>query len=314
MKRLEEVLEGVKTLLITGHVRPDGDCVGSCLAVKNYVERVCPEVRVTVCLEPFSKDFAFLKGAEQVVKEVSGPFDLALSLDASSRDRLCEGVSEAFDSAVRRVCIDHHVTNTGYADESHVEAEASSTCEVLFGLMDESVLTREVAECLYLGMVHDTGVFKHSNTKERTMAAAGRLISLGARPDQIIDETFYKKTFLQNRALGKALCRAELFLQGKVIGSYLTRKDMEAIGVSSRDLDGIIDQLRVTEGTECAVFLYELEPGVFKASLRANGSVDVSRAAFSFGGGGHVKAAGCQLSGTPEEVLSKLLTELSKQL
>ena len=168
-------------------------------------------------------------------------------MDASSRDRLSEGVLPAFEKAGKTACIDHHITNTGYTDITFVKPEASSTCEVLCGLLEDSYITKETAECLYLGIVHDTGVFKHSNTTEHTMKEAGRMISFGARPEVIIDDTFYKKTFLQNKILGKALERAELYLDGSVIASFLSLEEMEEFGLSGKDLDGIIDQLRVTE-------------------------------------------------------------------
>ena len=314
MKKIEELVKGAASAVVTGHVRPDGDCVGACLAVKNYLKRACPALSVTVCLEDFAESFLFLDGASETVTKAAGNFDVCLVLDASSRDRLCEGVLPAFLGAGKTICIDHHITNTGFAEESFVEPSASSTCEVLFSMMDERYLGEEVAQCLYLGIVHDTGVFKHSNTTERTMEIAGRLISLGVRPEKIIDETFYKKTFFQNKILGEALSRACLYLDGRVIASYITKEEMDVYRLSGKDLDGIIDQLRVTEGTEAAVFLYELTPGLYKVSLRANGSADVSRTAGAFGGGGHVKAAGCQIPGNPEEIVGKVLEELKKQL
>ena len=314
MKRIEEWLNGVSSLLVTGHVRPDGDCVGACLGIKNYLEAAVPELNVTVCLEEFSPNFRFLRGADDVVAETDASYDLCLVMDASSRDRLSEGVLPAFEKAGKTACIDHHITNTGYTDITFVKPEASSTCEVLCGLLEDSYITKETAECLYLGIVHDTGVFKHSNTTEHTMKEAGRMISFGARPEVIIDDTFYKKTFLQNKILGKALERAELYLDGSVIASFLSLEEMEEFGLSGKDLDGIIDQLRVTEGTEAAVFLYELKEMEYKVSLRANGRLDVSRVASAFGGGGHIKAAGCQLTGSPDFILSRLFEELKKQL
>lgn len=310
MKRLEELLDGTGSVLITGHVRPDGDCVGACLAARAYILRVRPETAVTVCLEPFPSSFGFLPGSETAVPAVSGPFDLALALDASSYDRMTEGVREAFDGARRTFCIDHHITNTHFAQESLVAADASSTCEVLFGLMDERLVTKEIADCLYLGIVHDTGVFKHSNTSEATMRAAGRLISLGAVPSRIIDDTFYRKTFTQNRLLGRALLQAETAFDGTLVLSHISWEDLRTEGAGSQDVEGIIDQLRVTAGCRTAAFLYELSPGSWKVSLRSNDETDVAAAASVFGGGGHKKAAGCSLEGSLAEVREKLTEAL----
>ena len=146
------------------------------------------------------------------------------------------------------------------------------------------------------------------------MRTAGRLISLGARPEQIIDKTFYKKTFLQNKILGTALCRAELFLDGKIIASYIMLEEMEKLKLSGKDLDGIIDQLRLTEGVECALFLYESGAQEYKVSMRSQDRVDVSRIATFFGGGGHVHAAGCTMSGSIHDVINNLAIHISRQL
>lgn len=314
MKRLDDILSGARRILVTGHVRPDGDCVGACLAVRAYAAAAVPEAQVDVCLEPFSPTFDFLKGSGDVIAAPEGEYDLALVLDASSFDRITESAVPAFRAADRTFCIDHHVTNTLFAQETHVEAEASSTCEVLFGLMREDLIDAEIARCLYLGIVHDTGVFKHSNTGERTMRIAGRLISLGAVPARIIDDTFYAKTFVQNRLLGRALVRAQLFCDGAIICSWISKEDLDREGAGSQDIEGIIDQLRVTQGTRIAVFLYELALNEWKVSLRANDTVDVAAVAAEFGGGGHVKAAGCSLSGSLNDCANTLLKRLAQEV
>lgn len=314
MTRLDEILAGAGSLLITGHVRPDGDCVGACLAAAAYAASLDPDRKITVCLEPFPDSFGFLPGAGAAVRETSDDFDLALALDASTFERLTPPVRDAFQRAKRSFCIDHHVTNTRFAQETYVESDASSTCEVLFYLMEEKRITQEIASALYLGIVHDTGVFKHSNTTERTMRAAGRLVTLGAQPSHIIDETFYRKSFRQNRLLGQALLQAQLEREGQIIHSYISLQQLLAEGGNSQDIEGIIDQLRVTGGVRVAVFLYELEPGQWKASLRSNDETDVSAVCAVFGGGGHVRAAGCSLTGTLAQVREKLLEAVGQAL
>ncbi len=317
MRRIEEVLDGAEKICITGHIHPDGDCVGSCLGLYNYIREVRPDLSVTVYLEPFSENFLFLRGADRVNHTYpdAEPADVCLALDCGDKERL--GASGKYwDAAKRKVCIDHHVTNTAFGDVNQVCPKASSTSEVLFELMEEERITKETAECLYLGIVHDTGVFKHSNTAGRTMAIAGKLLEKGVSSSYIIDETFYKKTFPQNKALGRALASARLLLDGKFIAGAVTADDLRELGLLPRELDGIVDQLRVTSGVCAAAFLYETgEAGQeWKVSLRANDGVDVSRIATLFGGGGHVKAAGCTMHGEWSEIAGQLARLVEKQL
>ncbi len=307
--------KSVGNVAIIGHIRPDGDCIGSCLGLFNYLKAVYPQVETKVYLGDPAPRFAYLKGFDQIntifAQEVS--FDLCICLDCSDEERLGDG-KPILQLAKHSICIDHHVTNTRYAGENVVEPEASSTCEILYGLMKEEGITREVAECLYTGIIHDTGVFKYSCTSAKTMAIAGRLMETGIDFTDIIDGSFYRKTYLQNQILGRALLESVSFLDGKCIFSVVRLKDMKFYGVTSKDLDGIVEQLRLTEGVECAIFLYEIESQIFKVSLRATGDLNVAEIAGYFGGGGHIKAAGCTMSGTIYDVVNNLSAHIEKQL
>ncbi len=314
MTKLDERICQAESIVILGHVHPDGDCVGSSLGMYNYIRENYPQIPVQVYLEPFPESFRFLSGADRVSSEFTDGkrYDLCLALDASDRERLGEA-GVYFDTAARTLCIDHHITNTGYAEENIVHPEASSVSEVIACRMEKEKISQKTAECLYLGIVHDTGVFKHSNTSEKTMQTAGMLLAKGVSSSRIIDDTFYKKTFTQNQLLGQALLRARLYLEGFVAGSFLTAEDMARFGGSPKDMDGIVDQLRVTDGVEAAVFLYETGPSQFKISMRSNQIVDVSRIASAFGGGGHVRAAGGSATGDPEEILQQVVHHIEEQ-
>lgn len=305
----------IKKIAILGHIRPDGDCVGSCLALKNYIEETAPGAEVKVFLGDFSESFLMLKGANEILHnfETEEVFDLCVSLDASDRERLGDGVA-IFDAAKQTICIDHHITNMGFAQENIIDAKASSTSELLFTLLDKDKISKETAACLYMGIVHDTGVFRHSNTTKKTMEAAGFLVDKGIPFSEIIDETFYKKTYVQNQILGRALMESVLFFGGRCVFTRVTEKDMKFYGVTAKDLDGIVDQLRVTDGVEVAIFFYETAPQVYKVSMRANGDVNVAKVAQYFGGGGHIKAAGCTMSGSLHDVINNLSEQIAKQL
>lgn len=304
-----------RKIAIAGHVRPDGDCVGSCLALYAYMKRLCPMANVTVFLEQPSEIFSFLKGFWDIDSNFQNEevFDVFFALDSGDVDRLGDA-KEMFLSAKNKICIDHHISNRGFGDKSVVEAQASSTCEILFRLFQKEYMDVDIAMALYTGIVHDTGVFQYTNMKKGTFLAVGELVEYGFDTSKIIDETFYQKTYVQNQILGRALLESILFMDGKCIASSVDVRMMNFYHVTSKDLDGIINQLRVTKGVECAIFLYEIRSQEYKVSMRSNGLVDVAEIASYFGGGGHMRAAGCTMNGTFYDVLNNLSLHIEKQL
>ncbi len=315
MKNFKSQLGGVKTAAIAGHIRPDGDCVGSCLATYNYIKQNYPQIDVTLYLEEIPNKFKFLAGADEIVHsfEEEKEYDLFIAQDCGDAARLGSAAA-LFAKAKKTVCIDHHISNDSFADVNHIFPDASSTSELVFGLIGEENLTKEIAECIYLGIVHDTGVFQYSCTSSKTMEIAGKLMEQGIDYSKIIDDTFYTKTFEQNQILGKALLSGRRFADGRIIASVVTAEDMETYHVLPKHLDGIVNQLRITRGVEAAVFLYENEDGAYKVSTRSNGLVDVAALAMKFGGGGHRQAAGFSMNGKPWEIISVIVSELEKQL
>lgn len=314
MTKLETMIDQAGKIVILGHVNPDGDCVGSCLAVYNYIKEWDSTKAVTVRLERAPSKFSYLSGFDAIETEVGEEtYDLCICLDSSDEERLGDFKS-CFDRSAKTICIDHHITNRGYAQENVIDGHASSACEVVYGQLDESRISKRVAECIYTGIIHDTGVFKYSNTSRKTMEIAGKMMEKGIDFGTIIDGSFYKKTYMQSQILGRALLESITFLDGRCIFSVVRKKDMDFYGVDKSDLDGIVDQLRVIDGIECAIFLYETGIHQFKVSLRSNSIVDVSRIAAYFGGGGHVRAAGCTMSGSVHDVVNNLSAHIAEQL
>lgn len=312
---LDTMLTEVKTVAILGHIRPDGDCVGSCLAAYNYMEEHHPQVEAVIYLEQPSVKFAYLKNFDKINSDFSQErqYDLCLCLDSSDTLRFGEAV-KYLNSAKKSLCVDHHITNLKFAGENVVEVSASSTCEVLYGLLDENKISKEVAECIYTGIIHDTGVFKYDCTSARTMEIAGKMMSKGINFSKIIDDSFYRKTYVQNQILGRALLESITFLEGRLIFSVIHKRDMDFFEVGSADMDGVIDQLRITQGVECAIFMYETACREYKVSLRSTTDLDVSKVAVYFGGGGHKKAAGCTMAGSVHDVINNLSEQIVKQL
>ncbi len=320
-QRFNNWTEGVKTVAISGHIRPDGDCVGSCLGLCTYLLDQDPDLCVDVYLDSIPEEFRFLKHADRIRQEneENRIYDLCIILDCSDPDRMNRAES-VFAQAGRTLCIDHHITNQGFGDLSIVCPESSSTCELLYYLIKEhnifghAPISIDCAVALYLGIVHDTGVFRHTNTTMETMMAAGELIRYGINTEKIINDTFFRKTYIQNQLLGKALTESMLVLDGRMIFSVLYRKDFSLLKATQQDTDGIIDQLRVTEGIHAALFLYESGEGEFKVSLRSDEYVDVSVIAREFGGGGHVRAAGCTMNGTVHDIVNNIASRVEMQL
>lgn len=314
MINLDEKLRGITSVGISGHVRPDGDCVGSTMAVYNYIDTYFPEISVDIYLESIPNVFRFLKNTDQIKETADDKvYDLFIALDCGDKERLGSN-AKYYEMAKHTLCIDHHASNQAFAEDNYIIPDASSTCELVFNMMDTDKITKEIAECLYTGIVHDTGVFQYSCTSSTTMNVVGVLMEKGIDYPKIVDDTFYTKTYNQNRILGYALLNSKLYLDGKVILTYLTKENLKEFDCTPKELDGIVNQLRVTKDTVVAVFLYESEDGSFKASFRVNGEFNVAEIAICFGGGGHIKAAGCNVYGTIDDVIDRILVEIEKRL
>lgn len=315
MNDLLAAVGDAKHLAIAGHIRPDGDCIGSVLAVYHYLQANGDGLVVDMYLDAVPCRFLGIEGAENIQTEASGDevYDLLIAVDCGDEKRL--GKAAVYLKTARRsICVDHHISNGGFADENVIRPDASSTCEVLFDLMEYERMDQKTAAALYLGIAHDTGMFCYSNTTAKTLETAARLMKFDIAHTKMITETFYSKTYLQNQVLGRALMESILVLDGQCIVSAMRKKDMEFYGVESDDLEGIVNQLQLTRGTHVAIFVYEMESQVFKVSMRSDEHVDVSRVAVFFGGGGHVRAAGCSMTGSFHDVINNLLLHIDRQL
>lgn len=315
MSSIYEMIKDASYIGIAGHVRPDGDCLGSCTALLGYIKDNYPDKKVEVFLDTVPEKFADLNGVNEIITDYPArdSFDVFFCLDCAALDRLPNSLAY-FENAAKTICIDHHVSNTGFANVNYCKPDLSSTCETLVELMDFNLISEEVARSLYTGIIHDTGVFKHSCTSSRTMEIAGALMDKGLDVSSIIDDSFYRKTYTQNQILGRCLLESMLVLDGKVIVSAISQKMMSFYGAITDDLDGIIDQLRVTKGVEVAILIHETAEQEYKVSMRSNGKVNVSEICIYFGGGGHVRAAGCTIRGSIHDVINNLTSHIEKQL
>lgn len=312
---LANILEGKTRAAISGHVRPDGDCIGSCLGLYLYLKEQYPHIRTDVYLEEIPGAYRMIKGTDEVKSQIpeGEVYDVFFCLDCGDKERL--GFSAPlFEAAKETVCIDHHVSNEAFADQNHIVPDASSTSELVFTLLDKEKISKEAAEALYMGIVHDTGVFQYSCTSPETMEIAAELMRKGINGSEIIDKTYYEKTYVQNQILGRALLESMLIMDKRCIVSVIRQRSMEFFQAQPADLEGIVSQLRQTKDVEVAIFLHEVEPQKYKVSLRSKNKVDVSVIAKHFGGGGHVRAAGVTMKGSSHDVINNITARIALQL
>ena len=312
---LNEV-QGCRTIGVSGHIRPDGDCVGSCMAVSLYIQKALPGTRVDVFLDDFPESLRRnIAGSEQILPrratEVAS-YDAFIVCDCES-GRIGDALP-IFRAAQKKINIDHHETNPGTGDVCYVVPKASSACELVYHTLRGELIDERIARNLYIGMVTDTGVFAYSNTSRQTMEIAGRLIEYGFDFSAIVREVFYEKTMVQQQMLGTALQNARLHLDGRCLVSMIDRHIIAAHHAGSKDMDGIAAELVHTYGVCCVIFMYEIAPGRFKLSLRSTGEVDVAKVAAGVGGGGHARASGVTMDASYETIVEKLLPPIEAQL
>ena len=314
MNLLKEIGDA-KRIGIAGHVRPDGDAVSSCLALRNYLLNAIDGAKITVYLTGLPTIFSYIKGYSEIDEtyEAGEPYEVFIALDVSDAGRLDKALP-LFKAAVKTICIDHHESNTEFAMVNHVKSKACATCEVLFDLFEEKYIDDDVATALYTGIVHDSGVFQYSNMSRHAFEIVGRLTEYDFDGPAIIKKTFYEKTYAQEQILGRALLESVRFLDGRCIFSVVDRKMMDFYQVQPKHFEGIVNQLQNTRGVEVGIFMYEMAPLRYKVSMRSNGKVNVAKIAVLYGGGGHDRAAGVEMNGTVHDIINALSKEIVAQL
>lgn len=318
MKLLQEC-KGATRIGISGHIRPDGDCLGSCLAMYCYLKKFMPEdTYVKVYLDKPAAVFGELKGFEDIVTDFpeEESFDIFFIMDCGI-ERL-GGAEKYAREAKKRINIDHHISNSGTGDVNYVKPQVGSASELVYDLIvadsGEEAIDKDLAQIIYTGMIHDTGVFQYSNTNQKTMETGGKLIAHGFNFPRLIEETFYQRTYLQTQVLGRALMESIRFMNGTCIVSCMEKKHMDFYGATSQDFDGIVNQLRNIKGVHCAIFMYEIDNLEYKVSMRSDEMVNVAEVAGYFGGGGHMRAAGCTMQGTFHDCVNNLSKHIEEQL
>ncbi|MGI5868141.1 MAG: DHH family phosphoesterase [Kiritimatiellia bacterium] len=305
-------------LIVTGHVRPDGDALGSALGL---VLGLCAAGLDALCVgvEPIGAEYAFLEGVDGIVPAADyAPLadDRLVAVDCAVFSRIPEAMR---DHAKARMgfCIDHHKSNDGFAPLCLIDPDASSTAELVLGVLEAGgfPVTRGVAEALWVGIVTDTGRFSYSCTSPATLCAAARLIEAGARFDEINDRVFGQTDFKRLRLQRRLLDSLQVFADGRVSLAKLGADDYAAEDCVDADSDNFVDVVRSVRGAVLSAFLRQVKPGApIHISLRTKPPFDASEIAAAWGGGGHDRAAGATVEGTLDEVFETVRRELEARV
>lgn len=312
---LAEKLKREKSVAIFVHVRPDGDCIGSGLALKYALKKA------GINAELFSSDlvpakFYFLEEVRDIKGQKNfNPSDYTALVAVDVADITRMGVfSETFASFKNTYNIDHHVSNTRFAAFNYLEDNAAN-CENVIDLIKllKVEIDSSLANFLALGIITDTGNFAHKNVTESTLKKAGELVSFGADLNKIHFNTFSKQSKARAKLFGTVMSRLRFFLDDKFAVCSVFKKDIQSCGAKPEDTEGFIDFVMGIEGVEVGVCILELDGNKYKASFRSK-SADVNSVAATFGGGGHVLASGCQLTGDYEEIVDKFRYAVSQHI
>lgn len=311
---IKDAIEKANSIVILTHESPDGDAVGSSLAMSLALKKIGKNPDVII--PEYSRTFAFLPDSENIKKESDiKNYDLAIALDCGDIKRL-NGFVNYFDDAKETIQIDHHNMNPMFADHNYVDHTFPACCQILvivFNYLGIEI-DKEIGTCLLAGIITDTGGFKYQGVTAETFEFAADLLRSGINVSSIYKKVMQIKP-RSNFELSKfAMDRMEFLEDGKVTFTYITIEDENNVGAEEGSHEGIVEIGRDIEGVEVAIFLHQAEDGQYKVSLRSNEKVNVSDVCLMFGGGGHIRAAGCKLSGTPNEIKQKLVTEIKKQL
>ncbi len=313
----EPFIAGADGFLITSHIDPDGDAVGSCLGLAHALRHLGKKADV-ILESPLPGTLTFLPGADSIRRpEENGKrYGSAFVLDCSSLDRAGSVAEKCLAPGARIAVIDHHWGNEGFGDPRQVNPESSATAELVYDLIEilRVPISPEIAECLYTGILSDTGGFRYANTSAGTLHVAARLVERGARAPVVAEAIYATKTAPSLRILGLALASLETKAGGRIGAMTISREMFETAGAKPEDADGIVQYAKSLVGARVGMLIQETAPDEIRASLRSDGTVDVNQVASLFGGGGHRNAAGLRVRGALEKVRQDLFRALERAM
>lgn len=309
-----ESIRRASNILLACHVRPDADALGSLLGMAWGLESLGKTV-TAVSADGVPELYRFLPGWERVRTAATGPWDLAIGLDADGSDRLGSAEPAVLGAPVV-IDIDHHTGPDPFGHVQLVDRTAAATGELVYDLLVELGVTwtAEMAQCLMAALVTDTGSFRYSNVTPHSFEVAAALVRHGAHPTPIYEAVYGSRPYEASVLLGRLLGNLRRSDDGRVVWASLSRGDFAGLGLTSDATEGFVDQIRMVAGSEVAVFFREETDGEIRVSLRSRGGANVAQVAEEFGGGGHVPAAGCTLEGPLETAVERVIGSVERHL
>lgn len=308
---LKEIKEAEKIVILT-HESPDGDALGSSLAMKLMLEEL--EKKSDVIIPEYSRMFQFLPSATEIKTDSEiEKYDLAISVDCANFKRMAK--NEYFEKAKKTIVIDHHGSNNMYGDLNYVNPVSPACCEILAGMAEyfEIKVTKDIGTCIMTGIITDTGGFRHLGITPDTFEYTAELIRLGVDIPDIYKRTLRTKTKANFELTKRVIDRMELLEDGRVSFTYITSQDELEVGAEPGDHEGLVEIGKDIEGVKVSVFIRQKDnEAAYKVSLRSEDDINVSDICFVFGGGGHARAAGALIQGNVEQVKEKLMKEIRK--
>ena len=306
---IRQIQQAENIALIT-HVQPDGDAIGSCLALANFLDTLGKKVTL-YCQDKVPPVLEFLRGHNRFIDSMkdNAVYDLSIAVDCSDEGRMgtCK---PAFVAGKVTINIDHHVSNTFYADINLVDTSAAATGEIIFRIGMELIhnINKDAAEALYTAISTDTGSFSYGNTTSKSYRIAAQLVDCGVDIERITTILYKTNRIERIRLLGRALNSLALYENNKIAIIEITREDLNDTGAMESEIENMVNYAKNISGVEIGILIKETEDGTVKASFRSNGRIDVSKLAGRFGGGGHHAASGASLlmdiNKAKEEILS----------
>ena len=308
-----EEIDKAKSIVILTHESPDGDAIGSSLALYAGLKQLGKNADIVI--PEYSKTFEFLPNSNEIKKEGKNEnYDLAIALDCGDIKRL-NGFAGCFEDANSKISIDHHSSNTMFADYNFVNPMAPATAQILIIILEALgvIIDKEIGTCLLTGIITDTGGFKYKGVTAETFEFVAELLSRGVNVSDVYKKVLQTVSKSRFSLMQIAMNRIEFFEDGKLTFTYITKEDEEKVGAGSNDHDGIVEMGRDIEGVEVSIFLRETDEG-YKISLRSNEYVNVSDICLIFSGGGHIRAAGGNINLPFEQAKAKIIEECKKYL
>jgi len=317
MAELLSALKGADSIALISHVSPDGDTLGSALALKLTLEKWGKEVAVC-CQHTVPHILDFMNGAQTVCAPealADKAFDLAVAIDVADLGRM-GGCKEVFEKAKATAQVDHHGTNPAFAQVNLVDAQACSTGEIIYEIIEKMGVEtdKQMAVCLYTAISTDTGNFSFDNTTARAFEIMSSLLKCGLPLNELTRTLFRLRTREQSKLLGKALDSLTFYEDNRIGGICLRLKDFEACGALPEHSEGIVNYGIDVAGVQMAFLCRETAAGDIRVSLRALPPCNVAKVASRFGGGGHALAAGCTMHTSLEEAAQQLLEAMKEEL